>query len=76
MLILGSCVALNLSYSGCCVWSMSPICSNKGCYCDQDCYNVKDCCSDIADIGCHSASSYSLVASRPSTNKPFVTQGK
>ena len=75
MLILGSCLALNLSYSGCCIFFLSPPCSNNGCFCDQDCYNAKDCCSDIADIGCHPTSSYSLVASLPSTNKPFVTQG-
>ena len=62
MLILGSCLALNLSYSGCCVWSMSPPpCSNKGCYCDQSCHNHNDCCSDIADIGCHPASSSSTI---------------
>ena len=53
MLILGSCLALNLSYSGCCLFSLSPPCSNNGCYCDQNCYIVNDCCNDIADIGCH-----------------------
>ena len=55
MLILGSCLALNLSYSGCCKVLLSPSCINNGCYCDQSCYHWNDCCSDIADIGCHLA---------------------
>ena len=59
MLILGSCLALNLSYSGCCAYSLSPSCSNNGCYCDQICHSNKDCCNDIADIGCLPASSSS-----------------
>ena len=49
----GSCLALNLNYSGCCVWSLSPTCWNYGCYCDQICHTAGDCCSDVADIGCH-----------------------
>ena len=57
MLVLRSCLALNLSYSGCCVMFLSPPCNNNGCYCDQICYNLNDCCSDVADIGCHPASS-------------------
>ena len=61
MLIVGSCLALNLSYSGCCVFSQSPPCENKGCYCDQICHIANDCCSDIADIGCHPASSSSPI---------------
>ena len=67
MLILGSCLAVNLSYSGCCVMYISPPCSNNGCYCDQKCYNMNDCCSDIADIGCHPASSASPIVSPTST---------
>ena len=60
-------MALNLSYSGCCVWS--PLsCSNNGCYCDIDCHELNDCCSDIADIGCHPASSSSSVASTTPTD--------
>ena len=52
MLILGSCVALNLSYPGCCVFDVSPPChDNNRCYCDKDCHVLNDC--DIADIGCH-----------------------
>ena len=53
MLILGSCLALNLNYSGCCVRSLSPPCANNGCFCDVNCHYWNDCCSDIADIGCH-----------------------
>ena len=52
MFILGSCKALNLSYSGCCLTALSPNCKNKDCYCDFMCYSNKDCCSDIADIDC------------------------
>ena len=63
MLILGSCLALNLNYSGCCSWSNSPSCSNNGCYCDQNCHIFNDCCSDITDIGCHSASTSSSIVS-------------
>ena len=61
MLILGSCLALNLSYSGCCVMYMSPPCRNNGCYCDQNCHTWNDCCNDIADIGCYPASFTSLI---------------
>ena len=59
MLILGPCLALNLNYSGCCNMSVSPPCYNNGCYCDQTCHSWDDCCSDIADIGCHPVSSSS-----------------
>ena len=52
MLILGSCLALNLNNSGCCVWSLSQNCSNNGCYCDQFCHFLNDCCNDITDINC------------------------
>ena len=62
MLILGSCLALNLSYSGCCIMFQSPPCSNYGCYCDQNCHNKNDCCSDIADIGCHPSVSGPIVS--------------
>ena len=68
MLILGSCLALNLSYSGCCVMHLSPPCNNNGCYCDQNCYNINDCCSDIADIGCHPDSSSSPTVLLTSSN--------
>ena len=68
MLILGSCLSLNLSYSGCCVMSVSPPCKSNGCYCDQSCHDWKDCCSDIADIGCHPASSFSSTVLLTSTN--------
>ena len=49
---IGSCIALNLNYSGCCVFFLSPPCSINGCYCDKDCHNLEDCCSDIAEISC------------------------
>ena len=72
MLFLGSCLALKLSYSGCCVFSISPSCSNNGCYCDENCYIFNDCCNDIANIGCHSASSSSSTVSL----SPINTLGK
>ena len=56
MLILGSCLALNLNYSGCCETSKTQICSNNGCHCHQNCHIMNNCCSDIADIGCYPAS--------------------
>ena len=65
MLILGSCLALNISYSGCCVMHLSPPCNSNGCYCDQNCYSLNDCCSDIADIGCHPASSSPIYSPTP-----------
>ena len=70
MLILGSCLALNLSDYGCCVRSLLPSCNNNGCYCDQFCYIWNDCCSDIADIGCHHpVSTSSPIVSLTSTDK-------
>ena len=71
MLILGSCLALNLSSSGCCVLFLTPPCENNGCYCDQICHMYNDCCSDIGDIGCHPASSTPIVSPTPT-----VTLGK
>ena len=58
---LGSCLALQLSYSGCCHFALSSCCSSNGCYCDQNCHEWNDCCSDIADIGCHPAFSSSPI---------------
>ena len=72
MLILGSCLALKLSYSGCCHFALSSSCSSNGCYCDQNCHEWNDCCSDIADIGCHRTSSSSPIVSPTPTN----THGK
>ena len=66
--IIGSCLALNLNYSGCCVWSLSPTCSNNGCFCDQNCYILNDCCSDIADVGCHHSFSPSPTVSTALTD--------
>ena len=78
--IVGSCLALNLTYSGCCV--ISP-CSNNGCYCDQACHSIGDCCSDVGSIGCYpvsytsttSSSSSSIPTSSPtlSTSTPTPT---
>ena len=68
MLVLGSCLALNLNYSGCCDFSLSPPCINNGCHCDQNCHHLNDCCSDIADIGCHPASYSSPIVSPTPTD--------
>ena len=54
---LGSCLSLNLNYSGCCDYSQPLLCSNNGCYCDQSCYSFGDCCSDIGNISCFPVSS-------------------
>ena len=69
MLISGSCLALNLSYSGCCIWSLSPPCTNNGCFCDQTCHILNDCCSDLLDMGCYPASSSSPIVSPTPTDK-------
>ena len=73
MLILDSCLALNLNYSGCCVISMSPPCSNNGCYCDENCYSWNDCCSDIANISCYPDSSSSPIVSITPTDTLGMT---
>ena len=76
MLILGSCLALNLSYTGCCVQSLSTFCLNNGCYCDQNCYKWNDCCSDIADIGCHPTLFSSPTVSHTTTDTLSKTKQK
>ena len=76
MLILGSCLALNLNYSGCCDRSKSRNCGNNGCYCHQDCYLWKNCCPDIANIGCYNASSSSFMISPTPTDTQVATPGK
>ena len=63
--MLGSCLMLNLSYSGCCEISLSSLCTNNDCYCDKTCYNFGDCCNDIADIGCYPTSFYSTISPTP-----------
>ena len=68
MLILGSCLALNLNYSGCCVRFKTKICSNIDCNCQQNCHILNNCCSDIADIGCHLAASSSPTFSLTTTD--------
>ena len=60
MLIIGSCKALNLRYSGCCDWRVSPSCRNNECFCDNECHTLNDCCSDIDDIRCHSSQDNTL----------------
>ena len=72
MFILGSCKALNLGYSGCCVTSRTQSCIHIDCLCDQSCHSSNDCCSDIADIGCYPAISTSTIVTPTST----VTPGK
>ena len=61
-------MALNLNISGCCERSLSPTCNNYGCYCDEYCHIWKDCCSDVADIGCQSAYPSSLIVSPTQTD--------
>ena len=68
MLILGSCLAPSVSYSGCCEWFLSQTCSNNGCQCYQNCHISKNCCDDIADIGCYPASSSSPTVSSTPTD--------
>ena len=68
---IGSCLSLNLNYFGCCVFSLSPPCSNNGCYCDKDCHDLDDCCSDIADIGCNPVNRSSPIPTP--TDKPGKT---
>ena len=60
-------MALNLTYSGCCVSSLSPTCSINGCWCDQICHVFQDCCSDVNDIGCYSVTS-SSTSSTPTSS--------
>ena len=73
-MIIGSCRALNLSYSGCCELFLSPPCSINGCHCDQGCHYHGDCCHDIADIGCFPPSPTSPTPTP--TNIPGKTKSK
>ena len=61
--ISGSCLSLNLPYTGCCNSSNGSRtkCYN-GCYCDASCYLFGDCCDDIEDIGCLLKPSFSISA--------------
>ena len=72
ILLLGSCLALALGYSGCCLSHLSSTCSNNGCYCDKVCHIYGDCCSDIAVIDCNPDSNFSS----SSTPTPTDTLGK
>ena len=74
--MLGSCLALNLSYFGCCVSSLSPTCSNNGCYCDQNCHIMNNCCNDIADIGCYTPYSFSSTVLPTQSNKLGKTKSE
>ena len=58
--ITGSCLSLNLPYTGCCNSSNGSACFNNGCFCDANCYFFGDCCDDIEDIGCAIESSLSI----------------
>ena len=73
---LGSCLSLNLNYSGCCDYSQTSTCSNNGCYCDQSCHSFRDCCSDIASIGCYPLGITpitSLITSLTTSTSPIST---
>ena len=72
LIILGSCLELNLNYSGCCMFSLSTTCRNNGCYCDKFCHIFRDCCNDVTDIGCHPDS----VPSHTVSPNPTDTLGK
>ena len=51
--ILGDqCLDIYESNSGCCVQG----CNVGSCYCDSDCYEIGDCCSDIQALGCNPSS--------------------
>ena len=51
--ILGDqCLDVYESNSGCCVQD----CNVGSCYCDSDCYEAGDCCSDIQALGCNPSS--------------------
>ena len=58
------------------MWLKSPPCSNHGCYCDQNCHNVNDCCHDIADICCHPAFSLSPIVSLTPTDTSRKAKSK
>ena len=69
---IGSCQALNLNYSGCCVFSLLQPCFINDCYCDQTCHYVGDCCYDIADIGCFPPSPTPIPTNTPGKTKSEV----
>ena len=51
--ILGDqCLDVYESNSGCCVQD----CNVGSCYCDSDCHELGDCCSDIEALGCNPSS--------------------
>ena len=46
------CLDIYESNSGCCVQG----CNVGSCYCDSDCHEIGDCCSDIQALGCNPSS--------------------
>ena len=68
MFILGSCKALNLRDSGCCVTTQTQNCISIDCHCDQNCHSNNDCCNDIDDIGCYPVPYPSLMFISTSTD--------
>lgn len=82
----GSCLSLNLKYSGCCKITPFQSCISHTCYCDFSCYLYDDCCDDITSIGCFppSVSITTLLTPTPTSSQttstplalsPTVTQG-
>ena len=43
----GSCTA---NYNDCCTYSRLRTCQVGDCYCDSNCYQLNDCCSDLPQI--------------------------
>ena len=66
-------MALNLTYSGCCVSSLSPSCSINGCWCDQICHVYQDCCSDVTYIGCYPVTNTSTSSTHTSSMTTLTT---
>ena len=76
MFILGSCKALNLRDSGCCVATRTQSCISIDCRCDQHCHSYNDCCDDIDDIDCYPVSSSSPIVSPTPTDTLGKTKSK
>ena len=52
------------------ICNIVQICSNNGCYCHQNCHTLNNRSSDISDIYCHPASSFSPTVSPTPTFTP------
>lgn len=63
----GSCLSLNLNYTGCCKDTTSQTCVSHYCYCDSSCYLYDDCCYDIASISCFPASVNTITLITPTS---------